>query len=277
MTETKPTTDPLHPAQILLAVLLSLLTPLFLTECSGDTELARATAMDAISAYRARHQADLLAISQIIAFGVAALSSLNLSNAPDVPLPLVVRLRANAVALNRAAEQNRRTLYNHGRRTGPEPTADIPFGPAELAFEAAALAKLAEAQKLMAAAQAEPAPMSPPPAAPAPIAPAPIAAAPTPAVQTPAVQKPDVIETLEAAKALASTMSPDQWQKMLGQAMTRVAATCTADLAKLSPAERRHANISADALSQCATELMSGQVPPPESDSYASFWPQRKA
>jgi hypothetical protein len=106
----------------LMNLIITLLAPIFLGVTAGDISLARMAAAETVNDYRARNQADLIAIAQIIAFGLAALGSLSLSMDDDMSLSMALRLRGNAVALNRSAGQNRR-LFN---RSDPAPLPAIP-------------------------------------------------------------------------------------------------------------------------------------------------------
>jgi hypothetical protein len=111
---TSETVVPLPGSSILMSLIIALLSPMFLGVSAGDVSLARLAATETVNAYRARNHADLIAIAQIIAFGLAALGSLSLAMADDISLPMTLRLRGNANACNRSAEQNRRAL-NHTR------------------------------------------------------------------------------------------------------------------------------------------------------------------
>jgi hypothetical protein len=91
-------------------LIVALLAPMFLGVTGGDIDFARMAAVETVNAYRARNRADLIAIAQIIAFGLAALGSLSLSMADDITVSMALRLRGNANACNRSAEQNRRAL-----------------------------------------------------------------------------------------------------------------------------------------------------------------------
>jgi hypothetical protein len=117
-----------HPANVLMALIVTLLAPTFLGVTGGDVTLARMAAIHTINDYRARNHADLIAIAQIIAFGLAALGSLSLSMDDGISLSMTLRLRGNAVALNRSAEQNRRVLQQPIRDNPTqyyaEPTAE---------------------------------------------------------------------------------------------------------------------------------------------------------
>jgi hypothetical protein len=117
MTEITTNTQPAPPG-ILLTLIVALLAPMFLGVTAGDIALARMAALQTIDDYRAQNRADLMAVAQIVACGLAALGSLSLSMADEISLSMTLRLRGNAVALNRSAEQNRRAL---AKTTGPAP------------------------------------------------------------------------------------------------------------------------------------------------------------
>src|SRR5487761_2298798 len=133
MSETN-TTFP-RPSEIFLDMIIAFVAPMFLSATGGDIVCARMAAIETINAYRAETQADLIAIAQIIAFGLAALSSLSRSMAEDLPLPLVLRLRANATACNRAAEQHRRARNpaTPVPQTAAAPVPAAPVSPAAAA------------------------------------------------------------------------------------------------------------------------------------------------
>ncbi len=100
----------LRPSDLLLNLVISIIAPIFRRVTGGDTGLARLAAIEALNTYRVRNFAELIAVAQIIAYGLAALDSLTQSFGEDLPVSMVLRLRGNANALNRAAEQNRRLL-----------------------------------------------------------------------------------------------------------------------------------------------------------------------
>jgi hypothetical protein len=110
MSNPEPNPTKRGPADVLIHLIIILLTPMFLAVAGGDPRLARMAATEALHAYGTKNLADLIAIAQIIAFGLAVLDSLGRSMADAVPDRLVLRLRGNATGLNRAAEQCRRTL-----------------------------------------------------------------------------------------------------------------------------------------------------------------------
>jgi len=99
-----------NPSHILMDFIVALLAPMFLSVTAGDAGLARGAAIETVNAYRTRNHADLVAIAQVIGFGLAALGSLSLSMADDISLSMTLRLRGSAIALNRAAEHNRRSV-----------------------------------------------------------------------------------------------------------------------------------------------------------------------
>ena len=122
MTETKPR----HP-DVFMQLIATALIPIFRTATDGDPVRAQAAAIETINAYVPSYPSDFLPIAQIIAFGLAALSSISLSMAENIPIPLILRLRGNAASLTRGSEQCRRALAEP-----PLPDVD-PYPPAELA------------------------------------------------------------------------------------------------------------------------------------------------
>jgi hypothetical protein len=114
---------------ILLNLVVALIAPVFLGVTGGDLTLAQATVRDTINDYRARDHADLLAVAQIVGFGLAVVGSLGLSMAQDVPLSMRVRLSGNAVSCKRAEEQNRKarlTRQHQAPALHPQAEAVIP-------------------------------------------------------------------------------------------------------------------------------------------------------
>ncbi len=110
-----------NPANALIDVISALLVPMFLIASNGDVALARTAAIQTVSAYRVQNQVDLVTVAQILAFGLGALGSLALSMADDLSLSMILRLRGNANACSRSAEQHRRAL-----RASPEAIQDAP-------------------------------------------------------------------------------------------------------------------------------------------------------
>ena len=129
---------------VLIDLISSFLVPMFLLASNGDIELARLAALRTMNAYRVRHQADIVTVAQIVAFGLAALGSLSLSMEDDIPLSMVLRLRGNANACNRSAEQNRRALQ--ASHQAPDPNANLYENPPPVAKAPAEQAPPAAAQ-----------------------------------------------------------------------------------------------------------------------------------
>jgi hypothetical protein len=266
---------PMDLSDILVNLVVAFLAPMFLGASGGDIGFARRAAVETVNAYRARDHADLIAIAQIIACGLAALGSLSLSLADNLSLSMTLRLRGQAVALNRVAEQHRRA------RSQSRPDSDAPYyartagdctGESDDAqYEAQVVAGVAAARQLAAQAQASlwnaqpSASLAPIPAAGAIVTP-PVATAAGPAapvnqpVPTPAA--PPVAGAPDLPTPVTA-MTDQQRQAMWASAMTDVAAEFTADLANLPPAERRMASRRAAVLSLCANQLIAGDVPSP--------------
>jgi hypothetical protein len=277
-------------ADILMHLVAIHLAPMFLCVTGGDIDHARMAAIETVNAYRAQTHADLIAIAQIVAFGLGALGSLSLAMNDDISVGMTLRLRGNANACNRSAEQNRRALRQHRLETGsieharrecaPEPGQD--------AYEAKVIANLAATRQLVAETQTQmqAGNQAQPPAAPKAPAPAPAAAAlniPTvaiPTVNIPTVNIPPVAiptgniptgnipTTVISGKALISPAFPgpgtteQQWQGIWAAAMADVAAEYTADIPNLSPKQRRAASLRAAALTSCANDLLTGNHAP---------------
>jgi hypothetical protein len=110
------------PESHLLAFILAALAPLLTAGGVTDLPLARLAAQEAIAAYTARGQADLVGIAQILAFALAALDNLRLSMPTELSLSMKLKLRANA--LNRAARDATQTL---GKM--PRPAQSVPAQP----------------------------------------------------------------------------------------------------------------------------------------------------
>ena len=90
--------------------ILAFLTPLFRDNDVNDISPAREAAGAALSSYGARTNRELRLAALCIAFGFGALDALSRAAAPELALNQVMRLRGNANALNRAAQQNENRL-----------------------------------------------------------------------------------------------------------------------------------------------------------------------
>jgi hypothetical protein len=254
------------PAAILMALVVTLLAPMFLGVTGGDIVLARMAALATINGYQTESHTGLISIAQVIGYGLAALGSLSLSMSDDLSLSMTLRLRANANALDRSAERNRRVLEKI-------PPADrAPYqSPADAAqYEATVMANLADTQQRVAdandrlhpresAAQPAPQPPAQPIVFPTPIVVPASVATPAPIV----VPVPTVVPALAATPAApVITIEDQQLQADWAAAMADVAGEFTADLTGLPAASRKEATHRASLLSTCANALLSGAVPP---------------
>lgn len=240
----EPTIEPIattRPGDILMSRLVASLVPMLLSSSGGDITLARGAAIETVNAYRPRNHADLIAIAQIIAFGLAALSSLGFSMVDGLSLATTLRLRGNANALNRSAEQNRRALSQTPRVRGKSDCAGVPGTAAAEPAAATGKTPMASAvtdtpvgDKPVRQRQPDPANAAPT-AAPGRIAP--------------------------AATAASAVVSDQKWDKAWASAMTHVAGEFTGSVPHLPPAERKHASMRAAILSSAANTLISGALP----------------
>ena len=100
------------PSDILLNILATFLTPLFLGGPTGnnDPAIARAMAIEVLQSFRFQDACELLLSVQIVSFSLAAVGSIALSMAEDTSNTMLLRLRGNANNCNRSAETNRRAL-----------------------------------------------------------------------------------------------------------------------------------------------------------------------
>ena len=237
---------PPRPTDILMKLIVAFIAPMFLGVSGGDIRFARLAATETVNAYRLRNQADLLTVAQIIAFGLAALSSASLSMGDDLSLSMTLRLRGNANALHRAAEQNRRAL-TQSQASAPIPHRTTPaIEPEHLPTiakdddqtHAEPLLNVAAARQLAAEAQARLRDPNQTTADHAPIPP-------------PAPTAPPVMTTEK------------RHQEMWAIAMTHEASEISATIPNLPPTERRAASIRAAALTRAANELLTGNNPPP--------------
>jgi hypothetical protein len=241
-----------QPSGIVMSLIVAFLTPMFLAVSGGDFNYARIAAIETVNAYRIQNHADLIAIAQIIAFGLAALGSLGQSMADDLPLAMVLRLRANATALSRSAERNRRALtpshvteatpYHAATTVGAETHFPAEYHDLDDAERMASMAPDGEL-----AADARTASNS---------------------GQHTDAQAPFAVPEAFAmaappATVVAEKAAEKRHQTMWAIAMVSEAQEITASIPGLPPAERRAASIRAAALSSGANELVTGVSPPP--------------
>ncbi len=93
-----------------LEQLVTFLIPLFIGQSPDDPGTARQAARQTLTSYGAETDREIRLAALIVAFGFGALDALAKAAEPGLPMNLVLRLRGNANALNRAAQQNERLL-----------------------------------------------------------------------------------------------------------------------------------------------------------------------
>lgn len=236
---------PQRPIDTLMTLIVSLLAPMFLGLTNGDISQARAAAAQMVNAHCARDQADLIAVAQIIAFGIAAVGSLSLSMADDISVSLALRLRSNANACQRSAEQNRRALQAfHPQATNPQESCDD-TAPPETSETEPFLS--AAAQTLLAAESAARLRDQDPGSA---------AIRQKPARQKPAREEP----ARDTPARHEQTRKRDQ--EMWAIVMMKAAADLTKSIPSLPPEQRRAAEIKAASLSGAASAVIYRQTPP---------------
>jgi hypothetical protein len=242
MTETK-----IRYPEVFMQLIAASLTPIFSTATDGDPVRAEAAAIETINAYVPSHPVDLLPIAQIIAFGLAALRSLSLSMAENIPIPLMLRLRGSAASLSRGAEQCRRALSEPMLAdTDPYPAAE--FAEADRWIEEAVQAEIVRARK-PAAGVNEARPIIPPENPPTMAA----------ALDALAAESRRRIEEAEAALAAPSPQPARSAPRPVPTTEHSAWANAMAGVAPGSPAFRPpSAGIRAAALASAANHLMTG-------------------
>jgi hypothetical protein len=147
-----------------LDTILAFLAPLFLGATGDDMQAARRAAKAMLDSYGARTNREIRLAALAIAFSFGALDALSRAASLDLPVNQVLRLRGNANALNRGAEQNEKRLEKQLQQPPAETKEPDPKAEPELPASAATDDLVAfvraswKAQKAEAAAQ--PAPMS---------------------------------------------------------------------------------------------------------------------
>jgi hypothetical protein len=239
MTTTAP--EPSPTTGFLTSVIISALAPVFLGVTGGDIPLARMAAAEVIDEHRARNRVDLIAIGQIIANGLAALGSLGQSMNDEIPLLMALRLRNNAISLNRMVEHNRRVRKQNQNADPVDLGTDTyvePAPPDEAEPDQPEVFLKDDVAELLAAEAAS-------------------------RLKTPAEQpaEPTPAEPATAAPPALEERSQRRTQAM---AMIKEAGDISASLRTLPSPEREHAEFRAAMLGRSARELITGeQLPPP--------------
>jgi hypothetical protein len=152
---------------VLTDLVVTFLTPIFLATTGGDLGQARAAARATVQACTIRNPLDLLLVGQMIALGLATLSSLSQSMADDLSVSQILRLRGNAVSLHRASERCRAALSEPGPASEDLPLSDSERAAEEELFAEVMRARqrVAEGKASLAQAQSVPPPSARPAAA----------------------------------------------------------------------------------------------------------------
>jgi hypothetical protein len=104
------------------AFILDLLAPMLMTAPLADPGPARQAVAETIAAYRPQDPVELVNTAQILGFTLTALDDLRLSAAADLALPVKLKLRSNANALNRAARLGSEALERRRWAQPPQPS-----------------------------------------------------------------------------------------------------------------------------------------------------------
>jgi hypothetical protein len=103
------------------------LAPLFMM-AGQDIETARIAARETLTSYGATTNRELRLAALNIAFTISALDAMSKAADPDLPVNQAIRLRGNANALNRAADQTDKRF--EALRKQPEPASEPDAAPA---------------------------------------------------------------------------------------------------------------------------------------------------
>jgi hypothetical protein len=95
---------------LILETFLTRLAALFLSVAGGDLTAARQAAAEMLSAYHPETAEELRLATQLVSFSLHALDALGQAAAPDLPVNGILRLRGNAVSLNRESDKAQRRL-----------------------------------------------------------------------------------------------------------------------------------------------------------------------
>ena len=215
--------DQLLPDQ-LLQVVVAFLAPLLTI---GSVDDARLAARQAIAACTAAGQHSLVSIAQIVGLAMASLDNLRLAAAPDLSLPMKLKLRGNANALSRTSQNAAAIPNNRGRpapteakpASDPPPQASEP-DPDEAQRQARVIATLRDTHAQVRQAQAA-----------------------------------------EPAEQPTEPLTQRQCDLSWASAMTEVANESSAGLAALPPEQRRIELMRINALTKIAGDLTRGDVP----------------
>jgi hypothetical protein len=222
-----------HPDEILIELIITLLTPMFLSAAGGNLVHACAAAAETLAAYRVETRHDLITVAKIIAFGLATIDSLSRSMDDDLTLNQILRLRNNANATDRSEHRNRHALEQCRTRQA----AESPYTP-----ETDTTAVVAAAQALQ-----------------------------QQTVDNPATFPRQSAAALQPAQA-AKTDAEMQYATWAASA-AQVAAETAASLDSLPQDERRGAAIWLNVLNDLAKDFTQNGIPPgPKSGDFGALF-----
>jgi hypothetical protein len=246
------TTASAPPPNHLLEYILGVLAPFLMAGSITDIHFARLAATEAIAAYKADGQAELVTIGRILAFALTALDNLRLSVAPDLSLSMKLKLRGNASALDRSARSNTRMLADTRRQLTP-PDPSIAEQAAMTAWDAMATWDTPESNHDPESnhnSDSTPYPKSiltPVPDHDAP---------PTSSDPQPITQRPGAAPAFQAA-----TTTEQQDRLIWANAMNTEAARLQATFATTRPAQQKANRLWVDVLTGVARDLTGGKAP----------------
>ena len=248
-------TSPRHASGFLMNLVVTILAPIFLGVTGGDIGLARMAAVETIDDFRARNHMDLIAVTQLIVNGLAAVDSLSRSMADDLSLSMTLRLRGNAISLNRAVEQNRRALRQNcdadpvvfHAESVPEPEPPVPAAENDTSPEEDGLPQFEMFMNDMAVQL--------------------LAAEAGARLPHPAEQPADLVPAEQAAAVTTPAIGNTLMRRTRVKAMIAESADLTDSLRTLPPAERRDAEIRIAALGNLIHEVLTGRPPTREIDA----------
>jgi hypothetical protein len=192
MTQTAPQiTSHDAPAMVIMELIMFVLMPFYLGASHGDQDLARDAIAAMLETFNPKSVREVDLAGRVISFSTVAMDSLGLSMRQGLSEARIMRYRANAIALEKAAGRCEARL---------------------LALQAArksAATQPAAAPKPAAAQHAAPQPAAPQPAAPQPAAPQPAAS--RPAAEQPAAEQPAAVKPAVPASPARAEAKPAQF------------------------------------------------------------------
>jgi hypothetical protein len=112
----------------LFITILGAIVPFHLVGNDGDVATIQAAVLELVEGYAAANAPELDLVGRMIGFGTAVMDNLRLSARSGLSDSKILRYRSNAIALNRSAEQCRKTLEAmQAKRLQHDETATVPL------------------------------------------------------------------------------------------------------------------------------------------------------